>query len=95
MSFLLRSGHILLAAICGLVNQRQRQLIEFQNAQIEALLKKLGRKRLLFDNDQRRLSFLTLRVPVSAPEMTQPFVIRHIEGELFAGGMVFDTCQFS
>jgi hypothetical protein len=42
-------------SINGMVNQRQQQIIEFQNAQIEALLKKLGRKRLLLDNDQRRL----------------------------------------
>jgi hypothetical protein len=37
------------------VNQRQQQIIEFQNAQIEALLKKLGKKRLLLDDNQRRL----------------------------------------
>ena len=41
MSFLLQPWHILLAALCGMVNQRQQQIIEFQNAQIEALLKKL------------------------------------------------------
>ncbi|MDG2128226.1 MAG: integrase core domain-containing protein [Fuerstiella sp.] len=55
MSFLLQPWHILLAALCGMVNQRQQQIIEFQNAQIEALLKKLGKKRLLLDDDQRRL----------------------------------------
>ena len=55
MSFLLQPWHILLAALCGLVNQRQQQIIEFQNAQIEALLKQLGKKRLLLDDDQRRL----------------------------------------
>ena len=55
MSFLLTPWHILLAVLCGLLNQRQQQIIEFQNAQIEALLKKLGRKRLLLDDDQRRL----------------------------------------
>lgn len=37
------------------MNQRQQQIIEFQNAQIEALLKQLGKKRLLLNNDQRRL----------------------------------------
>jgi hypothetical protein len=47
MPFLLRPWHILLAALCGMVNQRQQQIIEFQNAQIETLLKKLGKKRLL------------------------------------------------
>ena len=55
MSFLLTPWHILLAALCGLVNQRQQQIIQFQNAQIEALLKKLGKKRLLLDDNQRRL----------------------------------------
>ena len=55
MSFLLQPWHIMLAALCGLVNQRQQQIIEFQNAQIEALLKQLGEKRLLLDNDQRGL----------------------------------------
>ena len=55
MSFLLRPWHILLVTICGLLNQRQQQIIEFQNAQIDALLKKLGRKRLLLDDNQRRL----------------------------------------
>jgi putative transposase len=55
MSFLLTPWHILLAVLCGLVNPRQQQIIEFQNAQIEAILKKLGRKRLLLDDDQRRL----------------------------------------
>ncbi|MEO2015761.1 MAG: hypothetical protein ABGZ53_15475, partial [Fuerstiella sp.] len=55
MPFLLQTWHILLAALCGLVNERQQQIIQFQNAQIEALLKKLGKKRLLLDDDQRRL----------------------------------------
>ena len=55
MSFILQPWHILLAALCGLVNQREQQIIEFQNAQIEAFLKHLGKKRLLLDDDQRRL----------------------------------------
>ena len=55
MSFLLQPWHMLLAVLCGMVNQRQQQIIQFQNAQIEALLKKFGRKRLLLNDDQRRL----------------------------------------
>jgi putative transposase len=55
MSFLLQPWHIMLAALSGLVNQRQQQIIEFQNAQIEALLEQLGKKRLLLNDDQRRL----------------------------------------
>ena len=54
MSFILQPWHIQLAVLCGLVNQRQQQIIELQNAQIEALLKKLGRQRLLLNDQQRR-----------------------------------------
>ena len=45
----------MLAVLSGLVNQRQQQIIEFQNAQIDTLLKQLGKKRLLLNDDQRRL----------------------------------------
>ena len=55
MSSPFQPWHTLLACLCGLVNQRQQQIIEFQNAQIEALLKQLGKKRLLLNDDQRRL----------------------------------------
>ena len=55
MSFLLQPWHLLLTALSCIVNQRRQQIIEFQNAQIEALLKQFGKKRLLLDNDQRRL----------------------------------------
>ncbi|MEZ6058588.1 MAG: hypothetical protein R3C01_17955 [Planctomycetaceae bacterium] len=55
MSSILQPWNILLAILCGLVQQRQQQVIEFQNAQISALLQTLGRKRLLLNDDQRRL----------------------------------------
>lgn len=55
MSFAFQPWHILLATICGLVNQRQQQIIAFQNAQIDALLKQLGKLRLLLNDDQRRI----------------------------------------
>ena len=55
MPFLLQSWDLLLAALCSMVNQRQLQTIEFQNAQTEALLRKSGKKRLLLDDDRRRL----------------------------------------
>ncbi|MCP4857967.1 MAG: hypothetical protein GY903_26080, partial [Fuerstiella sp.] len=50
MSSILQPWHILVAALCGMVNERQQQVIEFQNAQIETLLKKLGKKRLLLND---------------------------------------------
>lgn len=55
MSFTLQPWYVLFAALCGLVNHRQQQIIEFQNAQIRALLKKVGGKSVLFDDEQRRL----------------------------------------
>jgi len=37
MNFILAPRHILFAALAGWVNKRQEQIIESQNAQIEAL----------------------------------------------------------
>ena len=55
MNCVLQPWHILLAVLSGWVNHRQQQIIEFQNAQLEALLKKQGRQRLLLSDDQRRI----------------------------------------
>ncbi len=43
MSFILRPWHVVFVALSCWVNQRQQQIIEFQNTEIEALLKKLGK----------------------------------------------------
>ena len=45
----LKPWQLLFVALSAWVNQHQQQIIQFQNAQIEALLKKLGKKRLLAD----------------------------------------------
>jgi len=55
MNFILQPWQLLLAVLCGWVNQRQQEMIAFQNTQIESLLQKLGQKRLLLTDDQRRL----------------------------------------
>ena len=55
MSFILTPWHIAFAALSGWVNERQQEINDFQNAQIEALLQKLGRKRILLTDDQRRV----------------------------------------
>jgi hypothetical protein len=55
MQFMPQPCHMLLAARGGWANELQRRIIEFQNDQIEALLKKLGKKRLLLTDDQRRV----------------------------------------
>ncbi len=61
MQFMLQPYHMVLATLIGWANERQQQIIEFQNDQIEALLKKLGKKRLLLTDDQRRV--LAVKVP--------------------------------
>jgi hypothetical protein len=50
-----------------MVNERQQQIIQFQNDQIEALLKKLGKKRLLLEDDQRRLRAKLKQTPIDSP----------------------------
>lgn len=42
MLLMLQPCHILLAALIGQTNERQRRIIKFQNDQIEALLKAHG-----------------------------------------------------
>ena len=44
--------HLLLATFAGWVNRHQREIIEFQNAQIQALMNKMGRKRILLTDNQ-------------------------------------------
>ena len=55
MSSVVQPWRILLAAVCGLMNQGQQQIIWFQIAQIGVLLKQLGKKRLLHHDDQDRV----------------------------------------
>ncbi len=43
MKFILQPWHLAFVLVSAWVNQRQQQIIEFQNAEIEALLKKLGK----------------------------------------------------
>jgi putative transposase len=55
VNFILQPWQVVFIALSGWVNQRQQQIIEFQNTEIEALLKKLGKKRVILTDDQRRL----------------------------------------
>ena len=55
MQFMLQPYHIVLAALVGWANERQQQIIKFQSDQIQALLKLLGKKRVLLTDDQRRV----------------------------------------
>jgi len=54
MSFLLHPWQLLLAILAGWINQQQQQIIEFQRTEIEVLKEKLGRSRIILNDDQRR-----------------------------------------
>ena len=56
MGFHLAPGHITFAALSGLVNERQQQITELQDDQIEAPLRKLDRKRILLMENHRPMS---------------------------------------
>ena len=55
MQIMLQPYRILLAALVGWANERQQRIIEFQNDQIETLMKLLGKKRVLLTDDQHRV----------------------------------------
>ena len=54
MSFVLKPWQLLLVALAGWVNLQQQQLVEFQDAEIQILLRRLGKRRLLLTDDERR-----------------------------------------
>ena len=55
MNYVRQPLELMLIALVGWVSHRQQLMIQFQNDQIEALLKKLGKKRILLSDDQRRV----------------------------------------
>ena len=55
MSFVLEPWQLLLIILAGWINRQQQAILEFQRLQIEALLKQLGKKRILLSEDQRNL----------------------------------------
>jgi putative transposase len=55
MDFILRPWQLFFLILSGLVNRQQQQIIEFQDAQIRALMDRRSRKRILLTDDQRRV----------------------------------------
>jgi len=54
MSFTLQPWQFLLVILAGWVNQLQEQINEFQRTEIEVRKKRLGKKRILLNDDERR-----------------------------------------
>ena len=55
MSFILQPWQLLLMIFASWVQREQQKVIEFYQAQLDAMMKAQGKKRLLLSDDQRRL----------------------------------------
>ncbi len=55
MSFILQPWQFFIVIFVGWVSREQKKIIEFYQTQVEALMKAQGKKRLLLNDDQRRL----------------------------------------
>ena len=54
MAFLLKPWQLYFLALAGLVNRQQQELIEYLRTENQVLKEKLGKKRILLTDDQRR-----------------------------------------
>ena len=55
MNFILQPWQLLFVVFASWVHREQQKGIEFYQAQLDALMKAQGKKRLLLSDDQRRL----------------------------------------
>lgn len=55
MRFVFQPWQLFFLILAGWINRKQQDVIEFQNAQIRILMQKMGRKRILLSDDQRRI----------------------------------------
>lgn len=55
MSFIFQPWHAIVVILAAILNRKQQEIIELQNAQIKALLESQGKKRLSLTDDQRRV----------------------------------------
>jgi transposase InsO family protein len=54
MNFILQPWHLLVASMAGWVNHRQQEVIDFLRTENQILKEKLGKRRILLTDDQRR-----------------------------------------
>ena len=54
MSFIFHPWQLLLMILAGWANEQQQRIIEFQRTEIDVLKEKLGKRRILLTDDQRR-----------------------------------------
>ena len=61
LDFILRPWHLLVLFLASHLNQEQQRIIEYLQAENQVLWEKLGKKRILLNNEQRRRLFLRLK----------------------------------
>ena len=54
MTFILHPWHLMLMVLAGWINRQQQEVIEYLRTENQALKEKLGKKRILLNDDQRR-----------------------------------------
>ncbi len=54
MNFIIKPWHILVTSLAGWVNHRQQEVIDFLRTENQILKEKLGKRRILLNDDQRR-----------------------------------------
>src|ERR1700724_3655083 len=54
MNFVLQPWQLLLLILAGWINRQQQQVIEYLRTENQILREKLGKRRILLDDDQRR-----------------------------------------
>ena len=55
MNTILQPWQLFCLILAGWVNRRQQEMLEFYRAELEAMMKVQGKKRILLTDDQRRL----------------------------------------
>jgi peptidase E len=53
-NFVFQPWHLLVTILAGVVNQEQQRVIEYLRTENQVLREKLGKKRILLNDDQRR-----------------------------------------
>ena len=54
MKFILQPWQLFVLILAGWINHREQEVIEYLRAENRVLREKLGKKRILLDDDQRR-----------------------------------------
>jgi hypothetical protein len=62
MSLIFQPWQLLLVILAGWMNQLQQQIIEFQRKEIEVLKKRLAKRRIILNDDERRILAVKAKV---------------------------------